>query len=197
MKLLTLSMCLVMVGILPSCRENIASRGAPAPPEQADSAGERRDGPPVIQLIRSAEDGYRTFLEKHEAARSASKARRALGPDASGPEAYLLATREEEALAARASAAEARLAAWKALQGHSGSAYERKQIAAYLQRYELREEIRLATLAAELYATDPERQEDYQTAQKRLAHYRQKLEKEEAAWELVDKGGWREALAHP
>lgn len=144
-----------------------------------------------MALIRDAEKDYRVFLEKHEAARNATKARR--GADEAGPQAYLLALRETEALADRGKAAEARNATWKTVQSYSGSPFERKQVAAYLRRYELREEIRLAALAAELYAADPDRQEDLVTAERRLAAYREKLDKEEAVWNEVDKGGWREA----
>jgi hypothetical protein len=185
------SMSLMSAGILVSCHEEVSRTTVP-PPAEANSKRDDDGGPPVMALIRSAEKDYRVFLEKHEAARNATKARRAV--EEASPQAYLLGLREDEALAERAQAAEARNATWKTVQSYTGSPFERKQVAAYLRRYELREEIRLAALAAELYATDPERQEDLVTAERRMAAYREKLDKEEAAWEEVDKGGWREAV---
>ncbi len=187
------------VGILAGCDEQAGTRGAAPPAAKPDAVAQPDDAPPLVQSIRKAEANYRVFMEKHEAAHSASRARRELPTDVSAEVASLAAKREEEALAARAKAAEARIADWKEIQLHNASPFERKQVAAYRDRYELREEIRLATLAADLYATDPAHQDDYEVAQQRLAHYREKLADEDAAWALIDKGGWRETVAvvHP
>lgn len=194
MKLCTVSMWMA-VGILAGCNEQATQHGA-VPPPNLDSLAQQEAVPPVVESIRKAEAEYRVFLEKHEAAHSASRARRALPADAPAEVASLAAKREEEALAARAKAAEIRVAAWKEVQVYGSSAFERKQVAAYRQRYELREEIRLAALAADLYAAEPDRQDDYELAQRRLAHYREELAGQDAAWDLIDKGGWREATLH-
>lgn len=184
----------LVVGILAGCNEQAAPQGA-VPPPDPNSLARQDDVPPVVASIRQAEENYRVFLEKHEAAHSASKARRALPADAPAEVAALMAKREEDALAARGKAAEVRIADWKEVQAHGASAFERKQVAAYRQRYELREEIRLAVLAADLYAAEPDRKDDYELSQRRLAHYREELAEEEAAWEQIDKGGWRELMA--
>lgn len=187
----------VAAGILASCHEEVSRHTTGTPPAEGNATRDDNEGPPVLALIRNAEAGYQVFLEKHEAARNATKARREAEHGDSAPEAYLFKMREEEALAARAKAAEARNTAWKTVQAYTGSSFERKQVAAYQRRYELREEIRLATLAMELYATDPDRKEDYDVAGRRLAAYQEKLGKEEAVWNQVEKGGWRDAVGRP
>ncbi|WP_035613435.1 hypothetical protein [Haloferula sp. BvORR071] len=181
MKCRTLLGGLLLLSLVAACRDDNKAASA-RPPETRQGDAE----PQVVTMIRQAEDAYATFLEKHEAARSATRARHALKETSPAAESDLLQVREQQALEARAQAAEAKMAMRRTVDSfYQGTDFERAQVAAYLRRSNLREEIRTKSIAAELYASDDTRQSDLAETERDIDAYRQRLAKEDAEWQAV------------